>query len=43
MRDAVAGLARQMGRPTISAERQRAVLHSARHDAFIDPSKAIGD
>ncbi len=42
VRDVVEGLERQIGRTTTPNERLRAVLHFARHDAFIDPRDAVG-
>jgi hypothetical protein len=42
VRDAVEGLERQIGRIATPIERLRAVLHFARHDAFIDPRDAVG-
>lgn len=40
--NAVEGLERQLGRLASPIERLRAVLHYARHDAFIDPREAVG-
>jgi hypothetical protein len=40
IRDVVVGLEGQLGRSASSTERLRAVLHFARHDAFIDPELA---
>ncbi|WP_437667706.1 DUF7716 domain-containing protein [Sorangium sp. So ce1182] len=37
VRDAVVGLEAQLRRATSAEERLAAVLHYARHDAFIDP------
>jgi hypothetical protein len=42
VRDVVEGLERQLGRSATPNERLRAVLHFARHDAFIDPRDAVG-
>jgi hypothetical protein len=42
VRDVVEGLERQLGRSATPSERLRAVLHFARHDAFIDPRDAAG-
>jgi hypothetical protein len=42
VRDVVQGLERQLGRATTPDERLRAVLHFARHDAFIEPDDAVG-
>lgn len=42
VRDAVEGLEAQLGRVATPIERLRAVVHYAQHDAFIDPSEAIG-
>jgi hypothetical protein len=41
VRDAIEGLEGQLGRPASPVERLRAVLHFARHDAFIDPLQAV--
>lgn len=40
VRDVVEGLEEQLHRPALGSERLRAVLHFARHDAFIDPLDA---
>jgi hypothetical protein len=42
VRDVVEGLERQLGRTATLLERLRAVVHFARHDAFIDPRDAVG-
>lgn len=42
VRDVVEGLEQQLGRIATPAERLRAVVHFARHDAFIDPRHALG-
>lgn len=42
VRDAIEGLEAQLGRVTAPIERLRAVVYYAQHDAFIDPSEAIG-
>jgi hypothetical protein len=42
LRDVVEGLEAQLARRTTPSERLRAVLHYARHDAFIDPRDAVG-
>jgi hypothetical protein len=42
IRDVVEGLEQQLGRAATPTERLRAVLHYARHDAFIDPRDAVG-
>ncbi len=42
VRDAVEGLERQLGRAATPVERLRAIVHFARHDAFIDPRDAVG-
>lgn len=41
VRDAVEGLERQLGRTATPHERLRAVVHFARHDAFIEPRDAV--
>jgi hypothetical protein len=40
VRDAVEGLKSQLGRTPTPSECLRAVIHFARHDAFIDPRDA---
>ena len=40
IRDVVSGLERLLGRTSSPSERLRAVIHFARHDAFIDPELA---
>jgi len=42
VRDVVEGLERQLGRAATPVERLRAIVHFARHDAFIDPRDAVG-
>jgi hypothetical protein len=39
VRDVILGLEQQLGRSSSPEERLAAVVHYARHDAFIDPSK----
>ncbi|MGK3988505.1 hypothetical protein WME99_36010 [Sorangium sp. So ce136] len=39
VRDAIVGLEAQLRRETSAEERLAAVLHYARHDAFIDPQQ----
>jgi len=43
IRDVVEGLEAQLGRTATLDERLRAVVHYARHDAFIDPRDAVGE
>ena len=42
IRDVIEGLEAQLRRPATPIERLRAVVHYARHDAFIDPAAAVG-
>jgi hypothetical protein len=42
VRDAVEGLKGQLGRAPTLNERLRAIVHFARHDAFIDPRDTLG-
>ncbi|WP_437949415.1 hypothetical protein WME98_00575 [Sorangium sp. So ce296] len=41
VRDAIVGLEAQLRRETSAEERLAAVLHYARHDAFIDPQHVL--
>lgn len=41
IRDVIEGLEAQLGRTADIEERLRAVTHYARHDAFIEPHKAV--
>jgi hypothetical protein len=42
IRDVIEGLEEQLGRLTSLAERLRATIHYAKHDAFIDPQTVAG-
>jgi hypothetical protein len=41
VRDVITGLEAQLHRSATPQERLRAVIHYARHDAFIDPAAAV--
>jgi len=43
VRDVVEGLKRQLGHEPTRNEQLRAIVHFARHDAFIDPRDAVGE